>query len=65
MSQGYFKIMSVMMILKTLICYFTIVISLLFFDKTLEIISFAWLISEILTLIILFSLVGKRYVFNK
>lgn len=65
MSQGYFKIMSVMMILKTLICYFTIIISLLFFDKTLEIISVAWLISEVIILVMLFLLLGQRYVFNK
>lgn len=65
MSQGYFKIMSVMMILKTLICYFTIIISLLFFDKTLEIISIAWLISEVIILVMLFLLLGQRYVFNK
>lgn len=65
MSQGYFKIISIMMVIKTLICYITIVICLTLFNKSLELISLAWLISEVLTLLMLFLLVGKRYGFNK
>lgn len=60
LSQGGFSVLSKSMILKVIICFVSMDIFLIFFDKSLVLIAFSWTISEVfMTSILLISIIRK------